>query len=269
MNQVTAGPTPIQALFVAWQDQKTKRYFPVGRLLRLANGASPRYEFCYLRGTEGARKAGFTSFPAFQELEEVYRSNELFPLFENRLMSRSRPDFSEYVGRLDLDPEKADEFDILARSGGRRATDSLELFPCPDLDRDGCYITYFLAHGIRYLSDEALMRINSLAEEDRLRLQWDLDNEADQSALSLRTEDRIIVGYLPRYLLDDAWELLFKCDYRPLIQVERVNPVSTPIQQRLLCKMEACWPDGFRPYQSEGYRTISTDAVQLDSAANG
>jgi len=35
---------------------------------------------------------------------------------------------------------------ILARSGGVRATDSLELFPLPCRDTVGCYQTYFLVH---------------------------------------------------------------------------------------------------------------------------
>src|SRR5206468_3136724 len=177
-----------------------------------------------------------------------YLSATLFPLFENRLMPRSRPDFDEYVQRLDLDPAKSDDLEILARSGGRRITDSLEMFPVPDLERAGCYVTYFLVHGVRYLSDESHRRISRLASLNRLYLQWDFQNEADSSALSLRTTDRILVGYVPRYLLPDAFKLMQECPDQPVISVAQVNPPPAPIQQRLLCRMEACWPVDFKPY---------------------
>jgi HIRAN domain len=255
--------TNIQALFVAWQEPKSKQYFPVGRLLRLPNGHGPTYEFCYLNGVAKAQLAGFTAFLAFPELSEVYRSHELFPLFSNRLMPRSRPDFGKYVARLDLDPNNADDFAILGRSGGRRVTDSLELFPLPNLEHEGCYITYFLAHGIRYLPDTSINRLEMLQEGDRLRLQWDMDNEADPRALSLRTEDRIQVGYVPRYLLDDAWEILMTCPYRPTITVAQVNHPPGPIQQRLLCRMESCWPEGFKPYCSDDYLPMVNTATKL------
>lgn len=244
-------------LFLAWQDQKTKRYFPVGRLTRFLRSEGFHYQFCYLSGVLKAQTAGFSSFLAFPDMNRVYESNDLFPLFSNRLMPRSRPDFDSYVQRLDLDPKDVDDFVILARSGGRRMTDSLELFPMPELEKHGCYVTFFLAHGIRYLGDVARQRISHLREGDRVRLQWDMDNEADPRALSIRTDDRIVVGYVPRYLLDDAWGLLQDCDSIPEITVAQMNPPPAPLQQRLLCRMESCWPDGFTPYSTDDYLPIS------------
>jgi len=264
MNHASVIPSTMPVLFVAWQDQRTNKYFPVGRLLRFANGDAPRYEFCYLRDAEKARQSGFTPFPAFPRFDEVYHSNDLFPLFENRLMPRSRPDFKTFIERLGLDPDKVDDFEILARSGGRRSTDSIELYPLPDVDRDGCYVTYFLVHGIQYLPANSIERILRLENDERLRLQWDMDNEADPLALSLRTEDRIVVGYLPRYLLGDAWQLLSGCEYRPTIRVVQVNLPPAPIQQRVLCRMEACWPENFRPYCGSTYQPIATNAIHLE-----
>jgi len=38
----------IHALYVAWQEQTTKRYYPVGRLVSGLQPERPDYEFCYL-----------------------------------------------------------------------------------------------------------------------------------------------------------------------------------------------------------------------------
>ena len=51
----------------------------------------------------------------------------------------------------------------------------------------------------------------------------DVQNPVDPSALALRTEDRIIVGYMPGYLLDDAHTLHQTCVICE-VKVERMNP---------------------------------------------
>lgn len=197
-----------KVLYVTWQDPRSRQYWPVGRLRVFAQGTDRRYEFVYLRGARKTGDAHFRGFVGFPDLKEVYRDHELFPLFANRIMNRRRPDFGEFVTRLDLDPNTADDLDILARSGGRRVTDSIEVFAKPDLIRDGCYQTYFLSHGIRYLNPGIQRLLEaSVQEGDRLYLQWDTQNSADPRAMSLRTEDHLSAGFVPRYLLDDAWDL--------------------------------------------------------------
>lgn len=210
-----------------------------------------------------AQKEGFSSFLAFPDQNEVYRGNDLFPLFANRLMPRSRPDFSTYVQRLDLDPEDVDDFEILARSGGRRMTDSFELFPLPLVREDGCYVTHFLAHGIRYLNEVSHKRISELSPGEKLLMVADFQNPYDPSALPLRTEDRIFVGYIPRYLLPDAWKLQETCEYIDIF-IEQVNQPPAPIQQRLLCRMESCWPTGFKPYCTDEFRPLAEGAKRLE-----
>jgi len=252
------------ALFVAWQDQGTKKYFPVARLVRTKATTRYEFEFGYLNGAKEAIARGFAPFVAFPNFDSIYRSDELFPLFTNRLMPRSRPDFAAYVQRLDLDPFSADDMTILARSGGRRVTDSIELFPLPDLTRDGCYTTYFLAHGIRHLNKSSADKAINLALEEQLYLQYDFQNEADPYALSMRTADRVIVGYLPRYLLPDVHRLIQECPNQPEIRVAQINVPPAPIQQRLLCRMESCWPEKFTPFDTGDYQPYSSEACRSD-----
>ena len=73
-------------------------------------------------------------------------------------------------------------------------------------------------------------------------------------------------GCVPRYLAHDVWKLFQSCE-PDLIQVfvHRVN-TDAPLQQRLLCRMHACWPDGFQPCSSEEFHPIP-EGVSAHSVA--
>src|ERR1051326_7716674 len=71
---------------------------PIGRL----DFDRGTYRFVY---TQGARTApGFTPFSGMENLEEVYESHELFPVFANRLLSESRPEYEAYLQWSGFDP---------------------------------------------------------------------------------------------------------------------------------------------------------------------
>jgi len=253
----------IQALFVAWQHPKTRRYYPVARLVTGTEQNHDSYEFAYISGAKKAGEDGFKPFPSFPDMDRVYHSEKLFPLFSNRLMSQNRPDYSSYVSQLGLNPENTDPMLILARSGGIRATDSLELFSYPTQSlKVGCYETYFLSHGLRHFPEVSRKRVLSIDQGERLYIVVDFQNPIDNRALMLRTEDRINIGYLPRYLLNDTWNLMSDC---PDIEVyaAQANPDPTPLQQRLLCRLVSCWPDSFKPFEELIYKPLSADATQI------
>ena len=119
------------ALFIAWQDDASRRWRPVGRLREMSDEL---YEFVYTRGFIEAQRAGMRPFVGFDDALTRYVSDELFPLFRNRIMSRSRSDYPAYVQRLGL-AEDTLPMMILARSEGRRNTDPFVLFPEPSLQR--------------------------------------------------------------------------------------------------------------------------------------
>src|SRR5207244_540939 len=116
-----------------------------------------------------------------------------------------------------------DPMQVLARSGGSRATDAVELFPFPVLQAEVGYTTHFLARAIRHLPETSQGRILTLQPSARLWPMRDCQNEHDPLAVALRTDDRVIVGYMPSYLLEDALHLIDNCDYLA-VYVERVNP---------------------------------------------
>lgn len=251
----------MKTLFLAWQDPRSRSWFPIGRL----SFDGSNYQFAYIKGAYIAqRDCSFTPLASFPKLEDVYEAQSLFPLFSNRLLSSSRPDYDEFTECLNVPQHKDDPIALLGRSGGRRTTDTLEVFPCPEPDDQGRYHIHFFVHGLRYLPDESRSRIDRLQQGDQLLLVHDFQNPHDSSALMLRTNDsfpgdRHLVGYCPRYLLDDAFRILQQCPNYPQVEVERVNAPPAPLQFRLLCNMTACWPEDFRPCSSESYQPIEAD----------
>lgn len=243
----------MNALFVAWRPAASDQagWRPVGRL----EHDGQLYRFCY---TRGARKPGFQLFRGMERLDQVYESDELFPLFANRLLPVSRPEYDAFLrwGGFDMD-SPPDPIVALGVTEGIRQTDAVEVFPCPVLGADGCYFNKFFLHGIRWFPPAAVERISRLTEGERLKLMPDLQNDHDPQAVAVRTElERTLIGYVPRYLAHDVWQLVQQCDIRFIeLFVDRVNR-DAPLQNRVLCRMHACWPDGFQPCSREDFLPI-------------
>ena len=118
-----------KTLFLAWKDPISPNWFTIGRLTFDRN----IYQFVYTQGVkEAEEKCAFTPLLSFPRLDEVYTSTYLFPVFANRVMSRSRPDYSSFIEQLDLLNDDPSPMAILARSGGERVTDTFAVFPDPE-----------------------------------------------------------------------------------------------------------------------------------------
>jgi hypothetical protein len=216
------------------------------------------YRYWY---TAGARKPGFRPFPGMESLEAVYESEDLFPLFDNRLLSDSRPEYEAYLRWSGFEPGAApDPIVVLGVTEGIRQTDAVEVFPCPSPDADGCYFNKFFLHGIRWMAPAAIERVNELKEDEPLKLMLDFQNEHDPQAVAVRSETtRMQIGYVPRYLAADVGRLVQACEPNFIqLFVDRVNR-DAPLQNRLLCRMHACWPEGFEPCSSADFLPIPAD----------
>ena len=160
-----------------------------GRLTR-ENGV---YRFVYTRGAEAM--ADFRPFGRMLDLHKAYKSEELFPIFANRILAKNRPEYQDYLGWLGLSEDQYDALEELARTAGLRATDSLELFPCPEPTEGKNYEVYFFCRGLRHLHSENQERARLLSPGERLYLMKDLQNPHDSMALLMRTSDPItLVG---------------------------------------------------------------------------
>ncbi|WP_437486614.1 HIRAN domain-containing protein [Sorangium sp. So ce1014] len=254
-------PTPV--LYLAWQDAASRRWFPVGRLRRLPQGM---YEFVYIRGFEAAqRESGMQPILGFGESAQRYLSDALFPQFQNRIMSRSREDYPVYIERLGFREEPRDPLEILARSGGRKPTDSFafQLFPAPSRivtqENEHRYMLSFFVHGLRYVRPEARERSSRASLGEKLFLLSDWQNPVDPGAIMIRTEDNHLLGWVPRVHCADIHELR-RLGQGISLTVAHVNPESTPSWLGVLCRLESPWPEGFAPLSAPEYQPIAEAA---------
>ena len=229
-----------RTLFLAWQDPgETRRWFPVGRLD--VGREAPEFRFRYI---EGARRAveevGFPLTAEFPELEEDYRGAVLFPTFQNRVMSPRRPDFPDYVRTLDL-KENADPIKLLSVSGGRRMTDRYEVFPRLVKGPDGRFACRFFVHGWRYTPEAAIRRIDSLQAGDELRVALELNNPAGPLAVQIQTADYHMIGWAPRYLIQDLAAAMAESSGEYEARIVRINGPPDPANQRILVAMSSRW----------------------------
>ena len=244
-----------KTLFLAWQDKaRSRRWFPIGRLD--ADIERPQYRFRYIGGAARAQEtAGFPLLIEFPELEEDYRSPELFPVFQNRVMNRRRPDFTDYLRSLDL-PPKADPIEILSANGGSRMTDTYEVFPKLVKRADGSFTCRFFLHGWRHVNASAQARIDQLATGEELYVTLELTNPVSKMAVQIQTTDYHMVGWAPRYLVADLVAAMAETpEYSA--QVVRVNPQPAPSKQRVLIQMRGSW-DRHVPMSGPEFRPLVT-----------
>lgn len=240
---IASMPLPVEVppntrrLYVVWQHPETRRFTHVGHLDLQPDG---EYVFSYTTGADLVD--GFEGFAAFPDFEHRYRSDEMFPFFTNRVLSPRRPEYDDYLDALGLgDGEPSPvEIEILARSGGGRATDTVHVVPAPVMDETGRQVLRFLASGIRHI-EGAEHRLTRLANETELVLRAEPDNPVNPDALLLDVARHEPVGYVPDYLLGAVQAFL--TDGSVHVYAERVNPSNAPAHVLLLCRLEATGHD--------------------------
>jgi len=244
----------MKRLFLTWQDKESRKWFPVGEL----SFDGSVYRFFYLKGAEQAKQeANFQPMVSFPHFREVYESVELFPIFSNRVMPSSRPDYQQFIEYLAFPETTNDPLAFLARSGGAKVTDQFEIFCFPELNNQGEYQLNFFAHGLRYLPPSSIERIAIMQKDDEIFVALDLQNRFEHDALQLHTRDNHIIGYCPSYLLDDVNEYV-RGGFKFEVSVERVNDRSAPLQFLLLCRVVFPQTARHRPFTSNAYKPIIT-----------
>lgn len=252
----------MKSLFLAWQapkqSSKSGAWFPVGRLDVVSDEVTNEnnYRFRYTGGAMTAKKeVGFDPLISFPDFQRDYRSEKLFPLFHNRVLSEKRSDFPEYVRWLGLDPSHADPISILSVSGGNRVTDNLGVFPKVEPEPDGSFQIRFFLHGLRHLGDASRERAEKLEAGEPLRIMVELNNPATRLAVPILTEDYVMVGWAPRYLVDD---LLTCVPNAPKLSatVAQINRDNAPYNQSILIDYCGRAPEGCELMASPDFRPL-------------
>ncbi|MDR5835227.1 HIRAN domain-containing protein [Caballeronia sp. LZ034LL] len=232
----------MDTLFVAWQDAESREWIPVGQLTRV-DGI---YKFAYTRGV--LRAPNFHPFGRLSDVHATYESSTLFPVFANRVIPKSRPEYRDYLRWIGLTNLDSDPLNVLAMTGGVRGTDSVELFPQPKRTADGRYQISFFARALRHIPKSSLDAIASLKQGDTLRLLRDCQNGHDEFALCLSTlPPSHLVGYCPKYYARDITKFLTEDPGAVSVTVRCVN-VDAPLDMRLLCTVTAPWGNGYAPF---------------------
>lgn len=239
----------MNSLYVAWQEPQTRTWLVVGQLTYHRD--KHVYQFSY---TKGAQKSPhFVPFARMKNLYQPYFATELFPVFANRLLSKSRPEYQAYLQWLNIPSiEQDNRLLLLARSGGKRATDSLEVFPSHERHAEGIEEFYFFSRELRHLPTETLDRINHLRPGEPLLLVPEPHNQA--YAIALPTDESVKVGYCPPYLAKPLWRQI---EYHIWLKVAKVNQ-EAPLQFRLLCRWAFNLPENFQPFLDEEFDRLSS-----------
>ena len=245
-----------RTLFLAWQDHLSRHWFPVGRLDADVGKAS--YRFRYIGGAKRAKQeVGFPPLWDFPDLHGDYLSQDLFPLFQNRVMNRKRPDFADYLRSLDLSQE-ADSIEILSANGGRRETDSYEVFPKIETDDAGRFRCRFFLHGSRYVEAAAQERIGCLRDHEPLHVTVERTNPATGLAVQIRTTDDHKIGWSPNYLARDLANAIAERPDDHRAMVVRLNRPPVPMNKRVLIEVRGRLGN-HEPMSSSDFIPLVTD----------
>ncbi|MFT4851619.1 MAG: hypothetical protein ACI83B_004186 [Sediminicola sp.] len=237
----------MNSIYILWQEHSTRMWYPVAKLTR----TDELYRLNYTKGANNAND--FVPFPNMSDLSKVYESKNLFPFFNNRILPKSRPEFSKITNWLNIDKENFDPLDYLAITGGQRKTDNYKILKLPELI-DGKYKFTFLVSGIQYLDDDSKSVINDLSQESELFYLYETENIYDPNAIALyESKSKIFIGYCPRYLVSDFKRLLDLNETGEVFfKVSKVN-LDAPASYRLLVTFEARFSPGYQPLMVDDY----------------
>lgn len=106
-------------IYLAWRDTETDRKYLIAQLSK-----NLQYEFNYGFEIHEAIKKGFKLLICFEQIDKVYKSDILFPVFSGRLPDKKRQGLEKILIKYSM--KDYDEYNLLKRSGARLPIDSLE-----------------------------------------------------------------------------------------------------------------------------------------------
>ena len=180
----------IDRLLVIWGEPSTGSRHVIGHLAR----SSGDFRFWYEDDLANAQERGFRllpEFPAYRRADDPYIERYLFALFAERIPAPTRRDTAAMLAAWGVE-HPDDQFEVLGRSGGLRATDRLELSEYRAPDDDLSRPLEFRIAGRSRIPDPAVLTVG-----DAVSLRRERDNVADPAAVVVDRLGRR-AGYVPR-----------------------------------------------------------------------
>lgn len=221
-----------RTLILVWQNPVSRRFVKVGQLDALPYA---RFAFRYL--PNAWEDPEFVPLLEYPDPDAAYVSDEVPAFFANRILSADRPNYERYLGWLgiaDLGPDEV-PFEVLARTGGGRATDTFHIVDLP-LDLGDRFSSRFFVSGVRHSADSGAV-IGTLRDGASLLLELEEVNTVNPKAVLIDTADGRKVGYVPDWLCADVHDRI-KDGWQVTAVAERVNP-DAPSHVRVLCRLDA------------------------------
>lgn len=231
-------------LLVTQRDPSVPAYRALGFLSQSPDGL---FRFAYLRAAVAA--PWFSPLPGLSRTDRVYSSPRLFPLFAERVISPRRPDRPMTLRALDLGAD-ATPFEVLARSGGRRVEDHIELTPVAVPDAQGQIQFDFLVHGVRYTTAQARDRITDLRTGDPLIIEHEPTNDHNPLARLVLSDD-LTLGYVPDPLVTTVHRMTDLGAF-----VLRANGPEVGFHMRLLVRLRGL-VEGAAPFTGPDWVTVA------------
>ncbi len=181
-------------LYLIWQCASNRRQYIIGQLTK--NG---QYEFQYCEEIQEALAAGFIPLVSFENLNIVYKSEKLFPVFASRLPDQKRKDIGKILAKYGL--EKYDSYQLLKKSGAKLPIDNLQ-FIDPILNYESNFEKSFYVAGARhYLGCNGTQCQNAIpiTRGDEVFLERESTNPHDKNAIRIIDKQKQLLGYVPRY----------------------------------------------------------------------
>lgn len=205
-------------IYLVWKDTKTRRQYVVAQLSK--NG---QYEFSYGFEVQEAIKNGFKLLISFEDIDKVYKSDILFPVFSSRLPDKKRKGIEDILSKYSL--EEYDEYKLLKRSGARLPIDNLEFIdPIIDENNGNVKRMFYLAVPRHYLGcdGEDCAKSVNLDLGESLQLVLESENKYDSNAIKIINSKDVHLGYIPRYYSEGVAELI-KDGYKYLCNVYEIQ----------------------------------------------
>lgn len=210
-------------LNVIWQDRDTRSCFHIGTLIHDETG----YIFSYNHNSLSFKEAinhGYKPHPLFPNLDEVYKSINLFTAFDRRIPSKNRHDYIMILRDLGLD-EAADKMDILKATRGKIANDTYSLEE-PITKQESEIQTSFYIQGMRHQNN--LHQFEKKINYDTpLILEKEPGNQHDSWAIAIYTQHGTKLGYVPRYYSKYIC-MLIDNDADVHVKITYINEKSNP-----------------------------------------
>lgn len=134
--------------------------------------------------------------------------------------------------------------------------DTIQVFPEPVVEPDGCTSSRFLVHGIRHMAakrPETDRVLVALGPGDKLQLIDDVDNAFNPRAIITASEHGAPLGWVPDLMLDYLHTARTCGEIQ--LSVDHVNGPEVPAHLRLLARMVGRVPIGYQPFTGPDWET--------------